>query len=426
MRKHKLDYSDYQQSENEKFRATHRGNADIQFEFFLNSVVERREERSLVIEVDDYFEWDNINRLIAEREGRDEKEYLEAVLQDLLKEDPQYYENQKEKFAENLALYKKYQQNFSITSHAYDDAPDETQPLINPFSGARITIPLGVGILNFCYADFRGTFEKNRNYLSAMNADAMNDLGRLLGKDAPDAHPLKIQNREDENDYLFECYNNAMLMLSDILYSSLYTTIFPPVLLQASLKAYNCYYTYLVQLQAEMLELIEFCFDADFYPEVLGNLYPSERYYLYNTIKKRGTCFERKEIFSVNLRSMSGDTMPFGMEQDELVKRITAPVSVMTEEHKAFAKQYSISEQNLKGRLHFPTFIYTTYECRSVFEMLYMEFTKMLEHKYLFKKCKNCGQYFILKDNSQTEYCDRIPPGETQNCQTIASHQNKL
>jgi hypothetical protein len=45
----------------------------------------------------------------------------------------------------------------------------------------------------------------------------------------------------------------------------------------------------------------------------------------------------------------------------------------------------------------------------------------MLELDMQIKRCKNCGRYFILKGNYQTEYCDRIPEGETQNCQSIGA-----
>jgi len=45
----------------------------------------------------------------------------------------------------------------------------------------------------------------------------------------------------------------------------------------------------------------------------------------------------------------------------------------------------------------------------------------MLELDLRIKKCKNCGRYFILKGNYQTEYCDRIPDGETQTCQNIGA-----
>jgi len=59
--------------------------------------------------------------------------------------------------------------------------------------------------------------------------------------------------------------------------------------------------------------------------------------------------------------------------------------------------------------------------CRSLEEILYLEFEKMLELDMRIKKCKNCGRYFMLKGNYQTEYCDRAPDGGSQTCQNIGA-----
>ena len=63
----------------------------------------------------------------------------------------------------------------------------------------------------------------------------------------------------------------------------------------------------------------------------------------------------------------------------------------------------------------------SSYQCGSLEGILYLEFEKMLELDLKIKKCKNCGRYFILKGNYQTEYCDRVPDGETQTCQNICA-----
>jgi len=56
--------------------------------------------------------------------------------------------------------------------------------------------------------------------------------------------------------------------------------------------------------------------------------------------------------------------------------------------------------------------------------MLNLEFTKLLEHNIVFKKCGRCGRYFIMKGNYNTEFCDRIQDGETQTCQTLAAQEH--
>ena len=60
--------------------------------------------------------------------------------------------------------------------------------------------------------------------------------------------------------------------------------------------------------------------------------------------------------------------------------------------------------------------------CGTLFPIL--EFLKMIENNVRIKKCKNCGDYFILKGNYKTNYCYDIKNGETKTCQQIASQKN--
>lgn len=57
-------------------------------------------------------------------------------------------------------------------------------------------------------------------------------------------------------------------------------------------------------LQKEYIKLLEFCFDDEFYPDILGNLYPSQRFSIYASIKKCSTTFSRIESFSMSLRNL--------------------------------------------------------------------------------------------------------------------------
>ena len=56
--------------------------------------------------------------------------------------------------------------------------------------------------------------------------------------------------------------------------------------------------------------------------------------------------------------------------------------------------------------------------------MLELDYTKMLEQKTRFRKCKRCGRCFIMKGNYETRYCDRVAPGKTRNCQELAAIKN--
>ena len=72
---------------------------------------------------------------------------------------------------------------------------------------------------------------------------------------------------------------------------------------------------------------------------------------------------------------------------------------------------------------HVPHFLAIDYDCCTVYDMLELEFSKMLEYGIKLHKCKNCGRYFIVKGNYDAEYCDRIREGQTKNCQQIAAQK---
>lgn len=73
------------------------------------------------------------------------------------------------------------------------------------------------------------------------------------------------------------------------------------------------YYGYLIALQKEYLELIEFYFDEEFYTEVLSYLHPAERYCLCRRIHDQPTTLWRKEAFRFEMDVMSGNKMPHGL-----------------------------------------------------------------------------------------------------------------
>ncbi len=207
-------------------------------------------------------------------------------------------------------------------------------------------------------------------------------------------------------------------------YASLYSAICPPVFLKVEdkLKQIKWYGNYLVRLQREYLDMIEFCYDEDFYPELLKDRHPAERFYLYRRLNDLSTCIARDErIDFTNI--MSGKQMPFGLEEQELVSRVTANTEP-TESHKALAEKYGVSPKSLAFMIDVPHFISRSYMFGSVAAILELEFTKMLEHNVRFRKCKRCGRYFIMKGNYDTNYCDRVADGESRNCQDLAAQEN--
>lgn len=98
--------------------------------------------------------------------------------------------------------------------------------------------------------------------------------------------------------------------------------------------------------------MIEFCYDEDFYPEILGSLYPSERLRLYRSIHDLPFRFDRTEEFSASGNSMSGKEMPYGMPINELLARVTSKNGEPTEAEKQFAERYDISVSELQFCLH--------------------------------------------------------------------------
>lgn len=177
-----------------------------------------------------------------------------------------------------------------------------------------------------------------------------------------------------------------------------------------------------MRLQQEYREMIEFCFDEDYYPEALADRLPSERFYIYRSLKGLSPFLERTEEVAFS-NTMSGKEMPYGMDIEGLKERFSQS-SVPNDAHKELAEKFGTTPEKVVALINLPHFISRQYVFGSVAEILEMEFTKMLEHNVRFRKCKRCGKYFIMKGNYDTNYCDRIAEGETRNCQDLAAQEN--
>lgn len=172
------------------------------------------------------------------------------------------------------------------------------------------------------------------------------------------------------------------------------------------------------------MELIEFCYDEDFYPDVLGELYPSERLNIYRQSHDIPSIFGRKEEFRISHNYMDGEKMPYGVSSDELIHNLQNLNMKPNEKQKEFAEKFGININTLLFDLQHHNFISARYICNTIEDMLELEITKMLEQNIRFRKCKRCGKYFIMKGNYDTHYCDRIAEGETRTCQQLAALEN--
>lgn len=108
--------------------------------------------------------------------------------------------------------------------------------------------------------------------------------------------------------------------------------------------------------------------------------------------------------------------MPFGVDMEELERSFQAEI-LLTPEQKAFAKECGLPESELQLRYQIPCFISISYACDNLRDMLYLEFSKILETGVEFQRCKRCGRYFLVKGNYHGSYCNRIAEGESRTCQ---------
>ena len=429
MARRKLDFSEYERDAYENYLMRVSGIRDISMGVLDNDVWYDDEDRCLHILVDRYFEWPAMEHLMDELEGPSDHSPESTP------------EDQKEDAEKKAELFDRYRKTFGIEETAKFLPDDEDSAAVNVFSGTELTVPLGEGILNFCDTDFQRELERAKQFYFLFSEDfrdalrgetpelnehpAIQEYRELLKIDPtkPTPAPEKIRNKSENILNTFEHYTNTMLWLDDVLYSSLYTAVFPPVINQRTVRALEYYENYLNLLQTEFRELLEFCFDETFEPETLGRLCPTERYSLWCHIKDRPASFSRSEDFTVNSRRMSGSALPFGMPMEEFTERVRAH-SELTDAQRAFAEKRKIDPEYLEACYRFPRFLRTSYSVKTLRDMLHLEFSKLLEQNVRIKKCGRCGRYFMLKGNYTTEYCSRVEEGGTRTCQQLAAQEN--
>ena len=427
----KKDYSEYVPTDFEKYNALRHNHSDVKINLFYNHATVIPSEKRIRLEVNGDFEELTIKDELDEFSEFEKAKFSVRDEIHSLEEEQEYEENRLDDIRKNneyfSELTKRYTINKSHFEHRLCNAykyykVKKEIPLNNVLSGAVIDIRYGEGILDFIYADFDTPFKQAIQMPLMMEAFA-----EEYRKNNPDETEIKQTAHKvyNENQLIIEEYfdfRSTLIYVKDIMYSSLYTAICPPMFRQQRIasRPLKQYYLYLKNLQKEFLELIEFCFDDEFYPTVLGHLMPSERFYLFRDLHEYCQTIGRSETFRMRRNSMGGNKMPYGMEAEELVKRFSMEIEE-TEKHRNFAERYGIDVSDLITRIKLPTFINVSYEFSSVHEILELELTKMLEIDMRFRKCKRCGRYFIMKGNYDTKFCDRVAEGETRSCQELAA-----
>ena len=434
------DYSEYKFTAYDRYMMRRNNRQDIDLDYFDNRVRFDSDKRTIEILVDPSHEEKFIKDLIPEYYADIEKRTGIAMHDEPLP--PEEYAEETRMAQDRLAKMKeKYRIKRVANFEDLTGIPEEEiskddyeapirYPMNDVLSETLVELQYGEGLLDFVYSDLVTpmkktymVFRKLRKHLEAVREEQ-------VSQEVPEKEQKeKIYNRTQE---IMEQYYDFALtchIMGDALYASIYSAMFPPCFyepFQDGDKKIERYADYLITLQNEYKELLEFCYDEDFYPEVLGGLYPSERYMVYRNIHDLPISFTRREELLLS-HHFSGkiDKMPFGMPDEEYYSRVRhALTGKLNDAEKVFAQKYGFSEVELAVMIHHPTFMSIQYDVSTAAEMLELEFTKMLEENIRFRKCKRCGKYFIMKGNYDTNYCDRVAEGSTRTCQELAAIDN--
>ena len=199
------------------------------------------------------------------------------------------------------------------------------------------------------------------------------------------------------------------------------------------LQTLSRYYEYAVLLQRLYRSLMYFCCDAGFYREDLSGITAATRYYLF--------CLQNEITMGMPLKSslefrrvvpsiddMAGavfsDKVFYFMPQSAVKQYEETCQRVVTEgrtEKNSLERDFDLPVTFTELNAALPAVMHTEYHINTLEQLLYLEFINMLELDLRIKRCKNCGRYFALKGNYQTEYCDKYPEGEQKSCQSIAA-----
>ncbi|MCL2083253.1 MAG: DUF6076 domain-containing protein [Oscillospiraceae bacterium] len=286
-----------------------------------------------------------------------------------------------------------------------DEKPEDWEHPLLPQAGMVVTSPVGEQLIEFCEADI----EQHMKFTLSMMS--------IFSKEE------KKTEQKDQYLHYYDNYEYFAGIAEDVMRSNLYVHIFPPLIYKRSLEMCKAYFLYLRSLQKEYRQLLDFCFNADFYKEELAGITAASRFTLYCEVAPVAPIRSMNISFRFLRSGFGNASMPVRDKQayEEFKKNPAKKLQIQKREPNAFEQRFNINPIQTELARIMPVPIVSSYRCQSLDEILYLEFEKMLELDMQIKRCKNCNRYFILKGNYQTEYCDRIPDGETQNCQAISA-----
>ena len=275
----------------------------------------------------------------------------------------------------------------------YNQNPDiNPQPKNNPLSGSKVTLPLGEALFEFIYADFDSLYSEVKVSLF---------LYKDIDLPNADSDMQEMINR-------YQIYRNYKWLINHLAFGSTASALFPPAIMQdADLAAAMLdYYKYLIMLQKEYREIMEFCFETKYYSEVLSDMTPSARYYLYRKIYNMPPFVE----FNEEQRLIMGE------------KKAQTDYDLLA--FADFAQEHGIDAATLMYFHNFNHNPVLRYRCESLHEFLELELNKLIEYDVKLKCCERCGQWFTYKGNYDARYCNRIHLGELRSCRDLAAEEN--
>lgn len=280
-------------------------------------------------------------------------------------------------------------------------------PKINIFCDSTIKFDLAEGLFDFIYADF----ETPLNYLINIYESNLDDEIFYM-----ESH--KIYSKLQQSAELLLDYDKTVALIKPLLYASIYSGICPPRFdfEHNFLEQLKWYGNYLISLQKEYKEMIQFCFDEEYYPDFFLGANKISKYYLYRRIKGLPNSMDRTEKMLLTLEDANG----IKKYRNRYFKK-NQFMETVEKENIEFLKGSTLNKRDICDCLYYYLNITENYVFGRVDEILELEFTKMLNSNVKIKKCKRCGKYFRLKGNYHTDYCSRIAPGEGRNCREIAA-----
>lgn len=292
----------------------------------------------------------------------------------------------------------------------------EIYPRINIFCKSTINLDLSEGLFDFIYADFDTPLSYLLNIYESISDDEIFQT---------ENH--KIYNKSHKNAVLSLDYAKTVAMLKPLLYASVYSGICPPRFDfdKDFIEQLKWFGNYLIRLQKEYIDKIQFCFDDDYYPEMFQYALPSARYFLYRRVNGLPHRTERKEEMYFGFTQNSNGKKIY--RNREYLRHARGLKDLKIDDYE-FLKDTGLDLEDVFDILYFSLNAKETYMFGSVDEILELEFTKMLCSGIKLKKCKRCGKYFRVKGKYfrvkgkyPTECCSRIAEGEGRLCREIAS-----